>query len=160
MKVAPFLRPLSSHCAEHPAKGLPRVATPSDRMACKVKSWLSHLSIKYPAGRSAISRWSRRWWILQRSRGTEPAKNVPTILHFSFLNTVESTVIKAELAHRFEGARDLVHSCRFLLFRLRHDITNLPNSLCPNLYLLMTFCRQLPSSGHTGMRFRWPMSLP
>ena len=61
------------------------------------------------------------------------------ILHFSFLNIVESTVIKAELAHRFEGARDLVHNCRPLLFRLRHDITNLRNSPCPDLHLVMTF---------------------
>ena len=44
--------------------------------------------------------WSAQMGILQGSRGTEPAKNALTILHFSFLNTVESTVIKAEIAHR------------------------------------------------------------
>jgi hypothetical protein len=53
-----------------------------------------------PPGVRAISRWSAQMGILQRSRRIEPAKNAPTILHFSFLNTVESTVIKAEIAHR------------------------------------------------------------
>src|SRR5260370_42598495 len=38
--LAPFLRPLSNHCAEHPAKVYLTVATPSDSVVCKVKSWL------------------------------------------------------------------------------------------------------------------------
>jgi hypothetical protein len=45
-KLAPFLRPLSSHCAEHPAKDLPECSDPFDRMACKVKSWLSQLRLE------------------------------------------------------------------------------------------------------------------
>src|ERR1022692_17172 len=35
-----------------------------------------------------------------------------------------------------------------------------PISLCPNLHLLMTFYRQLPSSGHTGCAFNRPSPLP
>jgi len=31
--------------------------------------------------------------------------------------------------------------------------------LCPNVNLLMPLCRQLPSSGHTGMRLQWSISL-
>jgi hypothetical protein len=45
-------------------------------------------------------------WNLDTDRMTlsdekqEPAKNAPTILHCSFLNTVESTETKPEIAHR------------------------------------------------------------
>jgi len=76
------------------------VATPFDRVSCKVKSWLSHLSTKYPAGRSRNLTLVPQMVDPSAIRGTEPTKNAPTILHFSFLDTVESTVIKAEIAHR------------------------------------------------------------
>jgi hypothetical protein len=39
------------------------------------------------------------------------------------------------------------------------DVSRIVPRMCPNLYLLMTLCRQLPSSGHSGVRFHWSMSL-
>jgi hypothetical protein len=42
---------------------------------------------------------------------------------------------------------------------MHHTHPNLHHSRCPNLHLLVTFCRQLPSSGHTGMRLQRSISI-
>jgi hypothetical protein len=76
---------------------------------------------------------------------------------FSFLNTVENTVIKAEIAHRSR-----VHGIwsTFDLSTSTHDTTNLRISPCPDLHLVMTFWRQLPSCGHTQSDFNGPYPSP
>ena len=79
--------------------------------------------------------------------------------HFSFLNTVETTVTNAELRtdRGYKGSGPRLST--FDVSTSTYEITNFRISPCPNLHLVMTFCRQLPSSGHPGMRFQSFMSL-
>ncbi len=87
-------------------------------MACKVKSWLSHLSIKYPTGRSRNLTLVPQMVDTSAIPGNRTRKECADV-HSFFLNTAESAVIKAEIA-LIEGAKDLVHGCRPLLLGLRH----------------------------------------
>ena len=75
------------------------VVTPFDRMACNVKSWLSHLNIKYPAGRSRSLTLVPQMVDPSAIPGNITRKECADV-HSFFLNTAESPVIKAEIAHR------------------------------------------------------------
>ena len=72
-------------------------------------------------------------------RGTEPAKNAPTILHFSFLDTVESTAIKAEIRTDRGCKGPGPRLSTFDVSTSTHDTANLRISACPDLHLVMTF---------------------
>jgi hypothetical protein len=79
-------------------------------------------------------------------------------LSTSLLNKIENDVSQSHNLSADGGCfREFGSRISVLMCHASHP--NLRIRLCPNLHLLMTFCRQLPSSGHTGMRFQWSMSL-
>ena len=79
-------------------------------------------------------------------------------VHFFFLNTAESTVIKAEIA-LIEGARDPVHGCRPLMFRLRHMRNEFAYQSVPRPASGYDLLKAAALMWAQAMRFQWSISL-
>jgi len=93
-----------------------------------------------PPGVRAISRSSAQMGSC-RDPGEQNPQRVRRLsfIHFFFLNTVEGTVIKAEITHRSrtQGIWSTAVDCD--VSTSKHRRTNLRNTPCPNLHLLVTF---------------------
>lgn len=71
------------------------------------------------------------------------------------LNTVEHAMVEGRTGGRIDGSHAIWPAA------IRPDVSHNPRiSLCANPHLLMTFCRQLPLSGHTQSSFNRPSPLP